>query len=154
MITKLKDMIKTAMVEKSKLGANAKGSKEEWKYQTLKNILEKAQKEAKELKSAEVADSMLVNAARKEIKQQEDLLQYCKDRPEKQEEAKYCISVAEQLLPKQATQAEVEAFLSEHSSEITNIGAGMKILKEHFKDTLNSKEASAIVKKFIESNKA
>ena len=88
MITKLKDMIKTAMVEKSKLGANAKGSKEEWKYQTLKNILEKAQKEAKELKSAEVADSMLVNAARKEIKQQEDLLQYCKDRPEKQEEVK------------------------------------------------------------------
>lgn len=49
MITKLKDMIKTAMVEKSKLGANAKGSKEEWKYQTLKNILEKHRKKQKSL---------------------------------------------------------------------------------------------------------
>ena len=58
---KLRELIKQAMIEKRKTGKSNK-------YQTYKNILETAQKIAKEKKS-DVTDSIILEATKKEIKQ-------------------------------------------------------------------------------------
>lgn len=138
MITKLREAIKDAMKHK-KDSAEA-----ETRYQTLKNILEKAQKEAKESKSETVTDSMVYSAAKKELKQLNDTLGFCKDRDDIKKQTEQAIKVVEEYLPKMASEQEIREFVSAYGE--APMGEIMKALKQKFGDTLDGKAASKIVK--------
>lgn len=143
MINKLRSDIKSAMIEKRNTGNTNR-------YITLKNILEKAQKEAKEKRQEDnITDSMVINAVKKEIKQLNDLLQYCKEGTDKFNDTKECLSVAEALLPKMASDVEIFRCLKNHKDDVTSIGAGMKILKAEFGENMDGKRASILVNDFI-----
>lgn len=142
MITILRSKIKEAMIEKKNTGNSLR-------YQTLKNILEKAQKTAKDAKTDIITNEMVVNAAKKEVKQLQDLLEYCEKDTERYNETVKCIEYAEEIMPKMASDDEVVSFLNDNKSEITNIGAGMKLLKSKFGESLDSKKASVLVKNFL-----
>lgn len=116
---------------------------------TFKNILQNAQKAAKDKQIVEIDDSMVIDAAKKEIKQLNDLLQFCENKPEKVEEIDIAINAAELFLPKMATEAEIEAFVNAHKNEASNVGAMMKLLKANFGASLDSRIASTIVKNNI-----
>ena len=141
METKLRQLIKEAMIAKAK----NKCPETENRYQTLKNILETAQKLAKE-KQTEVADSFIIDAAKKEIKQAQDLLNYCTGNLEKSAELNFCIEVASELLPVMASDEAIIGFIQAHKTEATNIGAMMKLLKAEFGDALDCKKASQLTK--------
>lgn len=144
METKIRQLIKEAMIAK-----NANKTKQtESRYQTLKNILETAQKIAKENKTT-VSNEMFVDAAKKEIKQLNDLLAYCNDNEEKKNEIEYSISVAKELLPQMASESEIKNFILENKENAGNIGAMMKLLKEKFGQSLDGKMASQIVKEIL-----
>lgn len=113
---------------------------------TFKNILDSAQKSAKEKRIDEIDDSLIINAAKKEIKQLNELLEYCKDDADKAFEISVGIKTAEELLPKMVTQSEIEQFITDNKSEFTNIGAMMKALKAKYGDSLDSRLASQLVK--------
>ena len=142
--TKLRELIKQAMLAKSK-EANIENVT---RYVTLKNILETAQKAAKE-KKIDVTDSMIIDAAKKEIKQLKELLEYCKDNKEKTLETNIAIDVAGELLPTMATETEIQDFVNSHKADANNIGAMMKLLKAEFGDSLDGKMASQIVKNLL-----
>ena len=57
---RLRELIKQAMIKKKNTG-------DELPYQTYKNILEKAQKLAKDAKEDAISDSRIVEAAKKEV---------------------------------------------------------------------------------------
>lgn len=143
---RLRELIKQAMITKQK---NKEDKQAADRYQTLKNILETAQKVAKDKKTDEITDSMIVDAAKKEIKQLNDLLGYCKGNEDKQKEVEFNISVASELLPAMASDEEVKAFVEEKKAAANNIGAMMKLLKEKFGDSLDGKKASAIVREAL-----
>lgn len=142
MITTLRSKIKDAMIEKKNTG-------EGLRYQTLKNVLEKAQKIAKDQRTDLVTDSMIIDAAKKEIKQHRDLLEYCEAGSDKYNEAMRCIGYAEEMLPKMASEEDIMNFLIENKDTVGNIGTAMKALKAKFGDSLDGKVASGIVKKFL-----
>lgn len=139
---RLRAEIKTALSAKLK----DKTSENENRYQTLKNILETAQKNAKE-KQTELCDGFIIDAAKKEIKQLNDTMQYCKFGSDKEKELTFCISVAEEFLPRMATEEDIRYFLE--TIEVTNMGMAMKSLKTHFGDALDGKMASQIVKNLL-----
>lgn len=128
------------MNEKAKQGCGDKFAG--LRYQTLKNILENAQKMAKDNKW-EMSDKVIYASARKEIKQLNDLLVYCKG--EREEDTRYCISVAEEFLPEMVSEDEIRAFAGTLENK-ANIGVIMKALKEKFGESLDMKVASAIAK--------
>lgn len=132
----LRDLIKKAMINKDK---NAQ--------LTYKSILENAQKLAKE-KKEEVNDSYIIAAAKKEIKQLEDLLKYCEAGSDKAIEVKAKIELAEKILPKMTSEEDIKNFLVGNNIE-KNMGACMKALKAEFKDSLDGKAASGVVKEYI-----
>lgn len=142
MINLLRTKIKEAMIEKKNTGDGLR-------YQTLKNVLEKAQKIAKEQRTDVITDSMIVDAAKKEIKQHKDLLEYCTEGSDKYNETIKCIGYAEEMLPKMASEDDILTFLNVNKDKINNIGAAMKLLKAEFGDSLDGKLASGIVKKFL-----
>lgn len=133
---KLRELIKEAM----------KNHKEEAKL-TYKSILENAQKLAKE-KKEEVNDSYIIASAKKEIKQLTDLLEYCEQNSDKYEEINRKIDLAKGILPKMAEADEIRDYLVTNSID-KNMGICMKTLKDHFKDSLDGKQASKIVKEYI-----
>lgn len=133
---KLRELIKEAM----------KNHKEEAKL-TYKSILENAQKLAKE-KKEEVNDSYIIASAKKEIKQLTDLLEYCEQNSDKYEEANRKIDLAKGILPKMAEADEIRDYLVTNNID-KNMGICMKTLKEHFKDSLDGKQASKVVKEYI-----
>lgn len=133
---KLRELIKEAM----------KNHKEEAKL-TYKSILENAQKLAKE-KKEEVNDSYIIASAKKEIKQLTDLLEYCEQNSDKYEEANRKIDLAKGILPKMAEADEIRDYLVTNNID-KNMGICMKTLKDHFKDSLDGKQASKIVKEYI-----
>lgn len=142
-ILKLREEIKKAMILKKETGNSNR-------YMVLKSILEKAQKVAKEKRQEDnITDTMIVDAARKEIKQLEDLKQYCKEGTEKYNEVIEKMNVAKELLPTMITRKQVEEFISNHKEEINNIGQGMKLLSSEFGDKLDKKEASMILKELL-----
>lgn len=142
-ILKLREEIKKAMILKKETGNSNR-------YMVLKSILEKAQKVAKEKRQEDnITDTMIVDAARKEIKQLEDLKQYCKEGTEKYNEVIEKMNVAKELLPTMITREQVEEFISNHKEEINNIGQGMKLLSSEFGDKLDKKEASMILKELL-----
>lgn len=133
---KLRELIKETM----------KNHKEEAKL-TYKSILENAQKLAKE-KKEEVNDSYIIASAKKEIKQLTDLLEYCEQNSDKYEEANRKIDLAKGILPKMAEADEIRDYLVTNNID-KNMGICMKTLKDHFKDSLDGKQASKIVKEYI-----
>lgn len=133
---KLRELIKEAM----------KNHKEEAKL-TYKSILENAQKLAKE-KKEEVNDSYIIASAKKEIKQLTDLLEYCEQNSDKYEEANRKIDLAKGILPKMAEADEIRDYLVTNNID-KNMGICMKTLKDHFKDSLDGKQASKVVKEYI-----
>ena len=133
---KLRELIKEAM----------KNHKEEAKL-TYKSILENAQKLAKE-KKEEVNDSYIIASAKKEIKQLTDLLEYCEQNSDKYEEANRKIDLAKGILPKMAEANEIRDYLVTNNID-KNMGICMKTLKDHFKDSLDGKQASKVVKEYI-----
>lgn len=133
---KLRELIKEAM----------KNHKEEAKL-TYKSILENAQKLAKE-KKEEVNDSYIIASAKKEIKQLTDLLEYCEQNSDKYEEINRKIDLAKGILPKMAEADEIRDYLVTNNID-KNMGICMKTLKDHFKDSLDGKQASKVVKEYI-----
>jgi uncharacterized protein YqeY len=133
---KLRNLIKQSMLAKDKN-----------KTTLYKNILENAQKSAKE-KNENLNDSYIVSAVKKEIKQMEDLLAFCKDRPEKFAETSENIKIATELLPQSVDNETVKAYLVDNNLD-KNMGVCMKALKAQFGDTLDSKSASQVVKEYI-----
>lgn len=132
----LRDLIKKAMIEKNKLA-----------QLTYKSILENAQKLAKE-KKEDVNSSYIISAAKKEIKQLEDLLKYCKEGTEQYNETKTKIELAECILPRMTSKEDIMNYLvSEHIEK--NMGVCMKALKSRFKDSLDGGIASGVVKEYI-----
>lgn len=145
MEARLRDMIKSAMIEKSK----NKTIETESRYQTLKNILETSQKVAKD-KKIEITDSIIIDAAKKEIKQLNELMDYCSPTDSKRiNEIVASINTAKELLPKMASEDEIKAFVEANKSEADNIGAMMKLLKAEFGDSLDGKLASQVVKSIL-----
>lgn len=145
MEARLRDMIKSAMIEKSK----NKTIETECRYQTLKNILETSQKVAKD-KKIEITDSIIIDAAKKEIKQLNELMDYCSPTDSKRiNEIVASIDTAKELLPKMASEDEIKAFVEANKSEADNIGAMMKLLKTEFGDSLDGKLASQVVKSIL-----
>lgn len=133
---KLRELIKNAMIAKDKQSQT-----------TYKNILEKAQKAAKDDKS-EINDTYIINAAKKEIKQINDLLEYCEVGSDRYNECKKNIQLCEELLPQMASEDDILNYLSESNLE-KNMGICMKALKSKFGDALDGKIASMTVKKYI-----
>ena len=133
---KLRELIKQAMLEKNTE-----------KKQTYKNILETAQKIAKE-KKTEVTDSLIFDAAKKEIKQINDLLAYVKETDDKYKVLVQNKEYAESILPKMVSEQEILDFLTTHSIE-KNMGTCMKALKAEFKDSLDGKLAAKATKKYL-----
>lgn len=145
METKLRNLIKIAMIEKSK----NKTSETESRYQTLKNILETSQKVAKD-KKVDITDSMIIDAAKKEIKQLNELMEYCSPTDSKRIiEITIGVNTAKELLPIMASEEEIKTFVENHKNEANNIGAMMKLLKTEFGDGLDGKLASYIVKSIL-----
>ena len=132
----LRDLIKKAMIEKNKLA-----------QLTYKSILENAQKLAKE-KKEDVNSSYIISAAKKEIKQLEDLLKYCKEGTEQYNETKTKIELAEGILPRMTSKEDIMNYLVSENVE-KNMGICMKALKSRFKDSLDGRIASGIVKEYI-----
>lgn len=138
---KLRQLIKEAMLLKKETG-NVN------RYQTFKNILEKAQKEAKDKRLDSVSDELIVLAAKREIKQLEDALQYFGADDKRKEDTLECISYAKELLPTMVTAEQIIEFLTANNAD-KNMGACMKMLKTEFKDALDGKVASTTVKEYI-----
>lgn len=132
----LRDLIKKAMIEKNKLA-----------QLTYKSILENAQKLAKE-KKEDVNSSYIISAAKKEIKQLEDLLKYCKEGTEQYNETKTKIELAEGILPRMTSKEDIMDYLVSENVE-KNMGICMKVLKSRFKDSLDGRIASGVVKEYI-----
>ena len=135
MENKIRTLIKEAMIEKNKN-----------KQITYKNILETAQKKAKETNAA-VTDEMIVNAIKNEIKQLNDLLGFCVEGTEKHTETIEKIKFCEDVLPKMATGEEIMKYLTEVGAE-PNIGVCMKLLKEKFGVNMDGKMASMVAKEY------
>ena len=133
---KLRDLIKQAMLEKNTE-----------KKQTYKNILETAQKIAKE-KKTEGTDSLIFDAAKKEIKQINDLLSYVKETDDKYTVLVQNKEYAESILPKMVSEQEILDFLTSNNID-KNMGTCMKALKAEFKDSLDGKLAAKATKKYL-----
>ena len=133
---KLRDLIKQAMLEKNTE-----------KKQTYKNILETAQKIAKE-KKTEVTDSLIFDAAKKEIKQINDLLEYVNETDSKYKVLVQNKEYAESILTKMVSEQEILDFLTSNNID-KNMGICMKALKAEFKDSLDGKLASQTVRKYL-----
>lgn len=132
----LRDLIKKAMIEKNKDA-----------QLTYKSILENAQKLAKE-KKEDVNDSYIIAAAKKEIKQLEDLLKYCKEDSSKFVETKAKITLAEGILPRMTSKDDIMNYLVSENVE-KNMGICMKSLKSRFKNSLDGRVASGVVKEYM-----
>lgn len=137
METKVRQLVKEAMIEKNKD-----------KQLTYKSILENAQKIAKNDGNRKLTDSDFVKATKNEIKSLKDLLEYCEKESSRYFEITKKIDYCLALLPKMATPNEIKSFLTGENIE-KNIGVCMKTLKIHFGDTLDGKMAQEIVKEYI-----
>lgn len=136
METKIRSLIKEAMIEKNKD-----------KQITYKNILECAQKTAKKT-NASVTDDMIVSAIKNEIKQLNDLLEFCEEGSDRYTETKTKIGYCEAVLPKMATEEEIVAYLVDNNIE-KNMGVCMKALKANFGANMDGKIASAVAKQYV-----
>lgn len=135
---KIRSLIKEAMIEKNKS-----------KQITYKNILETAQKIAKQT-NVEVTDEMIVKAIKNEIKQLNDVIGYYEEGSEKRAEVTEKIAYCENVLPKMASADEIKNYLINNNIE-KNIGVCMRTLKEAFGANMDGKMASVVVKEYVNS---
>ena len=136
MEAKLRSLIKEAMLEKNKD-----------KQITFKNILEGAQKIAKQTNVA-VTDDMIIKSVKNEIKQLNDLKEFYKPEDDKYNTIVIKLSYCEAILPAMATEDDIKAYLINNSIE-KNIGVCMKSLKTHFGANLDGRVAQEVVKTYI-----
>ena len=115
-------------------------------YSVYKNILDKAQKDAKENKCDVIADEYIIRAARKELKQLEDTLSYITNEsdPKRFSELTESIAVVNNFLPKSVSKQEIAEYLLD-----SHIEKNMKSLKLKFGALLDNKIASEVVKEYI-----
>lgn len=143
---KIRELIKQAMIAKKtdKTGDSAVVC------QTYKNILETAQKIAKE-SGCGVTDADIVSAAKKEIKQATELLGFCKQsgNEEKIRNTEIAIETAKSVIPQMASEEEIRAFVEANRASFSNMGLMMNALKEKFGTALDGKVASGIVKEML-----
>ena len=141
---KLRDAIKLLMKEKQVHNTEEVAMK----LQTQKNILETAQKMAKDKKS-NVTDSLIVEAAKKEMKQLNDLKEYCKDKPDKLQMIEIGLTVAGTWLPEMISAEQIKQFVISVNPKGVTIGSVMKQLREKYGDALDAKLASQIIKETL-----
>ena len=136
METRIRSLIKEAMIEKNKD-----------KQITYKNILEGAQKIAKQTNVA-VTEDMLIKSVKNEIKQLNDLKEYCKPGEPRYESIMVKLSYCEAILPAMASEDDIKQYLIDNNIE-KNIGVCMKTLKNHFGSNMDGKLAQSVVKSYI-----
>lgn len=136
MEARIRALIKESMIEKNKD-----------KQITYKNILEGAQKIAKQTNVA-VTEDMLIKSVKNEIKQLNDLKEYCKPGDERYESIMIKLSYCEAILPAMVSEDEIRQYLVGNAVE-KNIGVCMKTLKNHFGSNMDGKLAQSVVKSYI-----
>lgn len=143
LIDDLRNNIKISLKEKIE-------TKNSINYSVYKNILDKAQKDAKENKCDVIADEYIIRAARKELKQLEDTLSYITNEsdPKRFSELTESIAVVNNFLPKSISNQVIAEYLLDSHIE-KNMGICMKSLKLKFEALLDSKVASEVVKEYI-----
>lgn len=143
LIDELRENIKLALKEKLE-------TKNDTKYSVYKNILDKAQKDAKEKKTEIITDDYVITAARKELKQLEDTLSYItkESGPDRYEKLTTSIAIVNDFLPKSVSENEILDFLKNNDVD-KNMGICMKALKNKFGVNLDGRTASNIVKNYI-----
>lgn len=133
---KIRELIKNAMLQRNK---NAQS--------TYKNIFDCAQKMAKDSKS-DVTDELIIQAAKKEIKQLNDLKSYCESNPDACKEVDEKIAYCEEILPSMVSEDEILKYLVDNDIE-KNMGVCMKTLKQHFCSSMDGRIAQSVVKSYI-----
>ena len=113
--------------------------------------MEKAQKSAKEARENFVSDDRIFEAVKKEIKQLEDTMSYCKPGDNHYEDTFACIEIAKRLIPAQANKNDIMEYLCNQNVE-KNMGTCMKVLKEYFGTSFDGKTASCVVKEYISAD--
>lgn len=136
---KIRQLIKENMLAKNKNATT-----------TYKNILETAQKIAKQTNVA-VSDDMIIAAVKKEVKQLNDLLGYVEKGSDKYSEIMDKLSYCESALPKMVTPEEILTFLCTENLE-KNMGVCMKALKAKFGANMDGKVASMVVKSYVDNS--
>lgn len=138
MEAKIRQLIREAMIEKNK-----------FKLSTYKSILAGAQNIAK-TKGADavVTDEMVVKAVQNEMKQLNDLKDYCENDAARMAEVVEKLGYCKDVLPEMVSDEEVLQYLQTENIE-KNIGACMKALKEQFGSKLDGKAASAVAKSYV-----
>ncbi len=143
LINELRENIKIALKEKLE-------TKNDTKYSVYKNILDKAQKDAKEKKTEIITDDYVITAARKELKQLEDTLSYITKESDNDRFLKLTesIDIVNGFLPKSISEDEILKYLKDNNID-KNMGVCMKTLKNKFGASLDGKTASKVVKEYI-----
>lgn len=143
LIDELRENIKLALKEKLE-------TKNDTKYSVYKNILDKAQKDAKEKKTEIITDDYVITAARKELKQLEDTLSYITKESDNDRFLKLTesIDIVNGFLPKSISEDEILKYLKDNNID-KNMGVCMKTLKNKFGASLDGKTASKVVKEYI-----
>ena len=120
---------------------------------TFTSILDNAQKVVKDKRidtSKGIPDTYIIDAAKKEVKQLNELLTFCTDdMADKKAEIAFKLAAAQELLPAMTSEAEIIEFIKANKAMNSNIGTMMKALKEKFGDSLDGKKASALVKEYL-----
>lgn len=142
METKVRNLIKQAMIEKNEVAKL-----------TYKSVLDGALKIAKFEGNREVTNDDFVKAAKNEIKSFKDLEEIlvkngAEANKSRLDEIKTKIQLCEVLLPQMVTEDQILEFLTTNNVE-KNMGVCMKTLKEKFGSALDGKVANAIVRQYI-----
>lgn len=137
MQNKVRQLIKQAMIDKNE---NAKT--------TYKSILDNALKIAKNDGNREVTNDDFIKAAKNEVKQLNDLLEYVKNDTERSNEINEKLKYCDAILPQMVTAEQITEYLTTNNIE-KNIGVCMKSLKTKFGSTLDGKMANGIVRQYI-----
>ena len=134
-----KTLIKEGMIEKVETGNGLKA-------QTYKNVLEKAQRIAKDEKSEILTDDMIYTAAKRELKQLQDVLPYVTNDNVRKEETEKAMEYLKEVLPVTLSKESLLEYLRNEKIE-KNMGACMKSLKiyaEKYFDGAKAKKAVEI----------
>lgn len=130
------------------------------KRDCLKNVLGKAQIEAKEkhLDTNDIPDDIIFSAVKKECKQLEQTLSALKgcDGAELFDLSKQQLNILKEYQPKQMTQQEVEEVvawvLSQHE-DVTDMGKRIGLVMKEFKQHYNGMADNKLIRKVVENYK-
>lgn len=140
MFKKLQEEIKAAMIAKDHV-----------KRDVLKMVLNKAREIAKEAKTEDVSDDMIVEAAKKELKQIQQTIASLKGKEDcslYQESIRKASILEEEYIPQQMSEEQLRKELSKFIEENGLKGQGkaaMKIVMPAFKNKADGKLISKLV---------